>query len=158
MVGLGFFNIHHYQLLPLPYSSPSRLSSHSQVLYFPQVCPLKPEFQHPGPVCTSRYMSQAGDYKVVAQTICIGLSSACHKPAATHSYKPLKLPSECPSLSPDWWRGFSGWGNYSLFFFLQLPPQGTGPIQISSFLFPSTQLCDDLSCSFGCPRSTSSIK
>lgn len=37
---------------------------------------------------------------------------------------------------------------------LQLPPRGTGPIQIS-FLFCPTWLCGDLACNFGFMRSTS---
>ena len=56
---------------------PLRLSPLSQHQSSPRVCPLHPEFQHPAPTGTSGCTSQTGGRRVVAQTICVGLSVVC---------------------------------------------------------------------------------
>lgn len=41
------------------------------------VCPLKPGFQHPAPAHTNRLLSQAGECRKVARSLCSGLSLFC---------------------------------------------------------------------------------
>ena len=67
----------HSQLWTGQHSSPFRLSPCSQPQSSPQVCPLKPEFQHPAPTCTIRYMSPSGEYSEVARIVCVGLALFC---------------------------------------------------------------------------------
>ena len=67
----------HSQLWTGQHSSPFRLSPCSQPQSSPQVCPLKPEFQHPAPTCTIRYMSPSGEYSKVARIVCVGLALFC---------------------------------------------------------------------------------
>lgn len=62
---------------PVQCSSPFRLSLLSQPQSSSQVHPLKPKFHHPVHTPTSTYASQAGEHRVVAQTICISLSLFC---------------------------------------------------------------------------------
>ena len=60
-------------VVAVPHSSSFSLSPSSQHQSSPQVCPLNPVFQHPAPTCTSGCALGWG-YRVVARTICVGLS------------------------------------------------------------------------------------
>ena len=108
----------------------------------PQVCPLKPEFQHPATAPTpppdpcpplpyiSRHMSQAKQCSQVTWTLCAGLSLFC---LLQSGYCILLLACEAACLSQSWspgcWREFQGlgWGTSPL---SQLPPRKTGPVLI----------------------------
>ena len=95
VVGLDF-HIHPW-LWPIPRSSCCRLSPFRQPESSPQVWPLKPEFQHSAPPCTSGHRPEA-EHTAMAQTIWAGLCFACCKPTAALSSKPLQRPI-CPALS-----------------------------------------------------------
>ena len=76
-----------------PHSSPFRLSPCSHPQSAPQVCPLKPEFQHPAPAHTSRHASWARECMELARTFCAGLSLFCMPRAG---YCTLLRASETP--------------------------------------------------------------
>ena len=62
----------------------------------PWVCPLKPEFQHPAPACTSWCERQAGECRQVARTLCAGLALLCLPQTGCCTLLPA---SEAPFLS-----------------------------------------------------------
>lgn len=126
MAGLGCFCVRLVSR-----SSPFRLCPCSQPQFCPQVCPLKPTFQHPGPLGTSRCSSQAGDHSAVAKTICAGpyLSCLLHSSCCT-----LLQGSEAPLLSwlsSLWVQGLPRVRELSSF---TAPPRDAGPVPIP-FLF-----------------------
>ena len=77
-----------------PHSIPFRLFLHSQPQASPHVCPLKPKFQPPAPMHTSRHVSQAGECSKMSRicSVQVSLCSVCPKLAAALSSEPLKLP------------------------------------------------------------------
>ena len=70
---LGPFCMHSCLWLG-PHSSTFRLTLCSQPQSSPWVCPLKPKFHYPLPLCTSGCISQVGKCIQVDRTLCTGLS------------------------------------------------------------------------------------
>lgn len=98
----------------------------------PQVCLLKPEFQHSAPACNSRCMTQTRECStVVRSSVLVSLCFACHKPIVVHSFEALML-SFRPDWSPSGWRAFPGWGNLSYFI---VPSQSVGQSPILYIFF-----------------------
>ena len=134
---MGQANRTHPQLWLGPHFRPFGLSPCSHAESSPWVCLLKPEFQHPAAVHTSRCMSLAGECSKVATTLCTDLSPFCLTQAGCCT---LLRASDTPFLSgssPSQWRVFPGWGNLSSF---TAPSRGAGPILIPfffSFVLPS---------------------
>ena len=87
------------------------LRSHTKS--FPWVCPLKPEFQHPGSVHTSRYVSQTGMCKYMAWALSAAPAVPCGDTGQLrHSpFQPLRLPVYLGG-PPSWCRRFPGWTGY----------------------------------------------
>ena len=115
-------------------------------------------FLHPVIAHTSRHMSWAEKCGHVTRTFSSDLSLPCQAAGQLpHSpFQPLKLPIY-PGGPPNWWRRFPGLGDLSSF---TAPSQRRRSHLNSSSLFSlhPTQLCGDLSCSFGYMRSSGSFQ
>ena len=145
MVGPGF-RVHPW-LRPVPCSSPFRLSPHGQVQSSPQVCALKPEFQHPAlptPVDTRLRLGSIGQGPRSSVQVLPATNRLLRSPPGLWN-------SLLSSWPPRQWRGFPGCRNLSSF----TPPSQ----ECKSFpdfffffflsFFHSTRLHGDLSCDLG---------
>ena len=83
-------------LWPRPCSSPFGLSLHSQSQSSPQVCLLKPMFQHLGPMHTTKACFQLeSTARWLGLSLRFSLCSTCRRSAAALSPESLKFPI-CP--------------------------------------------------------------
>ena len=137
------------------HSRPFRLSPRSQAKSYSGVSQLKPKFQLPVlPTAAGAHLRLGSAPRWPGLFVLVSLYSACCKLAAALSSEPLKL-SVCPGWSPSWWKVFPGEESFLL---PQLPPRVAGFVQILFFFsLSSYQLCVNLSCSFGCMRSSTII-
>ena len=122
----------HLLLQPKAYSTPFRLSLHSESQSFPQVCPLKPKFQHLAPMPTSRHASGWGVQQGGQARPCQPLSVLPVAGWLLHS--PLSL-----------WSSLAGPADLPLsegssqcertFLLSQVPPRDVDPVPIPFFFF-----------------------